>query len=238
MVKRPWRGKKEKKYESMDHTLNPGDKVAVDQLVSRTPNLIAQMTGRLTTKRYKYTTIYVDIASRYGYTHLQKSADAEETVQGKYIFEAHMASIGVTIKGYHADNGIFRAHKRVDLCRMKQQSLSFADVNAHHQNVYAERRICELQESARDMLIHAHQKWPGNISTNLWTCALHMASEIYNTSPCFQLDGNKTPLQHASGSDMLINRKHYKTFGCPVYMHWTTNCNKRSHFKNGKKGHT
>ena len=219
MIKRPWRSKKEKNYDKTDHTsLRPGEKVAVDQLVSPTPGLIAQMTGRLTTKRYRYATVYVDIASRYGYVHLQKSADAEETVQGKFIFEAHMASMGVHVKGYHADNGIFRAHKWVNSCRHKQQSLSFAGVNAHHQNGYAERRIRELQESARAMLIHANRKWPGNISTNLWPYAIRMANGIYNNTPCFQLEENKTPMQYVSNSDVMINQKHYKTFGCPVYV--------------------
>ena len=220
MVKRPWRSKKAKDYdENRDHTsLKPGEKVAVDQLVSPTPGFIAQMTGKLTTKRYKYATVYVDIASRYGYVHLQKSADAEETVQGKAIFESHMASMGVKIRGYHADNGIFRAHKWVNSCRLMQQTLTFAGVNAHHQNGYAERRIRELQETARAMLIHANRKWPGNVSTNLWPYALRMASEVYNNTPCFQLEENKTPLQHVSNSDVMINQKHYKTFGCPVYV--------------------
>jgi hypothetical protein len=35
----------------------PGQVVSVDQLVSPTPGLIAQTTGFLTTKRYKYATV-------------------------------------------------------------------------------------------------------------------------------------------------------------------------------------
>jgi hypothetical protein len=54
--------------------LDPGDVVSVDQMVSCTHGFIAQMTGKLTTVRYKYVTIYVGQASRLGYVHLQKSA--------------------------------------------------------------------------------------------------------------------------------------------------------------------
>ena len=219
MIKRPWRSKENRSsnYMTQSH-LKPGDKVAVDQLVSPTPGLIAQMTGRLTTKRYKYATVYVDIASRYGYVHLQKSADAEETVQGKRIFEAHLQSYGVVVKAYHADNGVFRAHKWVNSCREKQQGLTFAGVNAHHQNGYAERRIRELQELTRAMLIHANRQWKSSITTNLWPYALRMANGVYNNTPCFQLKENKTPTQCISGTEVVINKKHYKTFGCPTYV--------------------
>ena len=147
MIRRPWRGKPEKDHETMDpKAMAPGELVAVDQLVSPTPGFIAQMTGRLTTKRYKHATVYVDVASRYGYVHLQKSAGAAETVQEKNAFEAHMLSMGVRIRACNADNGIFRANKWLESCKSKQQSLTFSGVNAHHQNGYAERRIRELQE--------------------------------------------------------------------------------------------
>ena len=75
------------------------------------PGLIAQMTGKLTTRRYPYATVYVDQASRYGYIYLQKSPNADETVMGKRLFELHMESLGVSVKVYQADNGIFRANK-------------------------------------------------------------------------------------------------------------------------------
>ena len=68
------------------------------------------MTGKLTTKRYKYATVFVDQASRLGYVYLQKTASAEETLLAKYAFERYAADRGVTIRAYHADNGVFRAH--------------------------------------------------------------------------------------------------------------------------------
>ncbi len=124
-----------------------------------------------------------------GYVHLQKSADAEETVQGKAIFEANMISMGVQLKAYHANNGFFRAHKWVHSCRQRQQWLTFAGVrNAHHENGYAELHIRNLQELTRAMIIHARGKWKGhNITTNLWPYFLRMANDMYNNTPCFQL---------------------------------------------------
>ena len=66
--------------------------VSVDMLVSLlSPGFIAQMTGKLTTGRYKYATVYVDHASRLGYMYLQQSADTNETIKGNIALK-HMQS--------------------------------------------------------------------------------------------------------------------------------------------------
>ena len=122
----------------------PGELVSVDQMVLPTLGFVAQMTGILTNQRYRFTTVYVDQATRLGYVYLQKTASAEETLEGKEAFERYSMSHGVQIKGYHADNGIFRAHKWVNNCNAKHQTLSFSGVGAHHQNGIAERRIKTL----------------------------------------------------------------------------------------------
>ena len=87
--------------------MKPGNCIAVDMLASPTPGLVAQLTGILTRKRYKYATVYVDMATRYGYVVMQETATAEETILGKESFERKAAENGVRIKAYHADNGTF-----------------------------------------------------------------------------------------------------------------------------------
>jgi hypothetical protein len=67
----------------------------VDLLKSPIPGLIAQMSGWITGKRYWYTAVYVDQASRFGYVHLQKTQSAEETIQGKHLFEMKASSLGI-----------------------------------------------------------------------------------------------------------------------------------------------
>ena len=64
-TKRPWRHKSQKHYKPPPPPTLPGEVVSVDQMVSPTPGLIAQMTGKLTTKRYKYATVFVDHFSRF-----------------------------------------------------------------------------------------------------------------------------------------------------------------------------
>ena len=96
-TKKPWRSKPTLNTEAETPT-TPGDLVSVDQLVSPTPGFIAQMTGNLTVKRYKYATFYVDQASRLGFVYLQKTATADEIIQGKKAFELYSEHRGVKIK--------------------------------------------------------------------------------------------------------------------------------------------
>ena len=217
-TKRPWRGKESKKGSGKKLPRRPGHIVSVDQLVSPTPGLIAQMTGFLTTKRYNYATVYVDQYSRFGFVYLQKTASAEETVEGKRAFESMAKREGVRIENYHADNGIFKAIKWVDECKKEGQGMSYAGVNAHHQNGIAERRIRELQELARTMLIHANARWSDSVTANLWPYAIRMANEAVNHTPSFQDEKKRSPIELFTGSSVSSNPKHWKPFGCPTYV--------------------
>ena len=196
----------------------PGHVVSVDQLVSPTPGLIAQMTGFLTTKRYKYATVYVDQFSKLGFVYLQKTASAEETVESKRAFESFARRHNVSVANYLADNGIFKANLWVETCKADGQGLSFAGVNAHHQNGIAERRIRELQEMARSMLIHANARWSESVTTNLWPYAIRMANDAINNTPSFQDGERRSPIEIFAKTGVVDNPKHWKTFGCPTYV--------------------
>jgi hypothetical protein len=215
--RKAWRGKTTKKIE-VSKELQPGQIVSVDQLVSHTPGLVAQISGNLTTKRYKYATVFVDQATRLGYVHLQKTATADETIEGKKAFEKYAESNGINIRAYHADNGIFRAQKWVDCCAKAEQGLTFAGVNSHHENGIAERRIKELQDAARSMLIHANRRWKMSVNAHLWPYAVRMACDQVNNTPRMQDKERKTPMQAFSKSDVHTNLKHWHPFGSPAYV--------------------
>jgi hypothetical protein len=86
------------------------------------PGLVAQMAGGLTHKRYRYVAVSVDHHSGYGYVHLQKTQTAEETLEGKAAFERHCQVFGVTVKHYHADNGMFASKAWKDACNQSRQN--------------------------------------------------------------------------------------------------------------------
>ena len=89
------------------------------------------------------------------FVYVQESTSAEETVDAKRAFEAFAKERGVTIKHYHADNGIFASN---GFQEEMIQSISFCGVGAHHLNGIAERRIQDLSETARSNLIHASHR--------------------------------------------------------------------------------
>ena len=82
-----WRGISRNTSHKTCQVTKPGQIVLVDQLVSTTPGLVAQMTGIITTKIYKYATVFVYDFSRHSYMHLQKTASSEETLEGEHAFE-------------------------------------------------------------------------------------------------------------------------------------------------------
>ena len=65
--RRPWMQSSKKNMDKEKDPERPGDVILVDHIRSPTPGLIAQMTGFMTTKRYHYTTLYLDQASRLSY---------------------------------------------------------------------------------------------------------------------------------------------------------------------------
>jgi hypothetical protein len=216
-TKRPWRTKTPANSDNRSRTITkPGDCVSVDQLESSTPGFIAQLRGIPTTKRYLVATIFVDHYSGLSYTHLQKSTSAIETVDAKDAFERYASSHGIYIRHYHAGNGRFADNLFRQAVARKGQTLSFCGVNAHFQNGVAERRIRELQDHARCMLIHANKRWSTAITTNLWPYALRMANGIHNDTPTIK--HRQSPLERFTGTHVLPNPRHWHHFGAPVYV--------------------
>lgn len=216
--RRPWRTKTAQNASTVDPIRIPGAVVSVDQLVSATPGLIAQMAGFLTKERYTAATVFVDQYSSLSYVHLQKSTTAYETLQAKATFERYAKQRGVLIQHYHADNGTFAANDWVRDCYSKQQGLTFASVNAHHQNGKAENRIRQLQDMARTMLIFAAKRWPEAVTTNLWPYAIKMANDSINATPWLNNPHRLSPEQAFSGTTVRENPKHWHHFACPAYV--------------------
>ena len=168
------KGSKSKIFQSK----YPGKCVSVDQLVSSTKGFDAQLKGRLTRKRYKYATVFVDQFSRFTYVSLQQTLSSEETIKAKEKFEAKCREYGVKVEHYHADNGRFADNAFREHVSSEGQTLTFCGVNAHWQNGVSEKAIQDIKESARTMLLHAIDKWPGAITTYLWPQALRYAATL------------------------------------------------------------
>lgn len=186
-------------------------------MISPTPGLIAQMSGKPTQKRYMCATIYVDQATDYTYMHMQQSMDAKETIHGKQAFERHIARMGHKVMYYHADNSIFASTEWRASCGDLDQQLTFAGVGAHHMNGVAEAKIKTLKNLAQTMMIHSKQRWPQAITTNLWPYTVRIEADTLNSTPSSRLRHGDTPMEAMGNTNVHTNVKHWHPFGCPMY---------------------
>jgi transposase InsO family protein len=71
----------------------------------------------------------------------QYSTNAVETISSKHCLESLAQQEGISIKTYHADNGVFASNAFKEDCASLDQKYSFSGVGAHHQNGIAEQNI-------------------------------------------------------------------------------------------------
>ena len=104
---------------------------------------------------------------------------------------------GVTIHHYHADNGLFDTFKFKAKVETSNQTISFCEVNAHHQNGKAENRVKDVTIGTRTSLFHADHIWTNAIHSSLWPAAM---KNIYKSTelPTYKL--------------------------CPLSAHWEKHC--------------
>ena len=214
--KRPWRSKRKHKNIRKRSQTRAGDGTSVDQLESRHPGLVPQTKGHhRTTQRFVGATIFVDHATSFTYVHLIKDFTAEAAMEAKNAYEVKAAEFGVRIRSYHGDNGRFAELRWVTDSEEKGQKLSFCGVGSHHQNGIAEKRIRDLTEYSRTLLIHGNQVWPEAVKLALWPYALKEAERIFNELRV-EKDG-LTPLQRFTKTKVSLDLKQEHPLFCPVF---------------------
>jgi hypothetical protein len=150
---------------------------------------------------------------------MQFSTGAEETVNAKMAFEAFAARFGVMVRHYHADNCQFAENMWVKAVNehQPQQTTSFCGVGAHHQNGIAKKKIRDIQENARTMMLHAAINWPMAMSVSLWPYAIRVAVDVMNATPL--VDNSKiSPIKKFTSTAQHPRLKDFHTFDCPVYV--------------------
>ena len=214
-TRKAWRTKGKQGVRRIKVAKEPGECVSVDQMESPTAGFVAQMKGKLTKGRYKYATIYIDHYSRQGFVYLQRSLSSAETLESKRAFERYSKQHGVRIRHYHADNGRFADNLFRNDVAEKGQTISYCGVNAHWQNGIAEKRIRDLTDQARTILLFAQSRWPGAVSTHLWPYALRAANDSLNNSP--RLQDKVIPSEAFTKQKTTMKVRQQHTFGCPVF---------------------
>ena len=201
-----------------ENDLRPGDRISCDHYISPVPGRAIAASGHSSTRNgYVGGTIYVDHASGYIFHRPQKSLTAADTIRGKLLLEQEAADVGVKVKRYHSDNGVFSSREFKDHCTALNQKLRFSGVGAKFQNGIAERSIQTVCNMARSNIIHATLHNPQHKFIGLWALAMDYAVWCYNKLP---------PGGHGLSPEELwssiksprsgLPRAH--VFGCPVYV--------------------
>ena len=192
--------------------LRPGDCVSMDQIVC------PQKGRTLSSAKAKISggTIYVDHASGWIKFVPQEGYAALETLQGKAELEREAHELGIRIKSYVTDNGIFKSRAfRHDFLR-KNQKVHFCGVGAKHQNGVAERAIKTICNLSRAMLIHAALRWPDSHDIALWTLCLQHAVFVWNRIP--SADGLSPEEKWTSTKSDHHQLRSLHPWGCPAYV--------------------
>ncbi len=196
LTRRPWRNKSKVRAIKPLNITQTGDGVSVDQFESSTPGFIGLMRGFPTKMRYTSGTVFSDHHSRLSFVHLHKFLSATESLYAKHCFERYCQQHSIQVKHYHADNGRFADESFLTDVEQKGQTITFCAVNSHWQNGISEKRIRDLQDSARTMLLDAISRWPRALSSSLWSYAIKYANVIHNHTVMIQgPHAGKTPLE-------------------------------------------
>ena len=129
---------------------------------------IAHTKGRLTKKRYRYATLFLDHFSDLKYVHCMSKITSEETIYAKKSCERYAAGFNVRLEHHHCDNGRFSDNSFIQNCEGMRQGITYCGVNAHFQNGHAEKAIRDIQTMARKMILRAKGQWPEAIHLSLW----------------------------------------------------------------------
>ena len=189
----------------------------MDHIISAQPGLVPRMDSKHTKERITAGCVFFDNVTGHSYTHLQTSVDNTQTIEAKRAYERYAASHGVTLKRFHADNGIFAEKSfRNEIDIAPGQSITYCAVGAHHQNGLVERHIGTLTNGARINLLFAQRKWPEAIGTILWPFAWKDYERKYNH---FHLDNEGlSPITKFARTNAVPNIRDFHPFGCPVFV--------------------
>ncbi len=87
MTKLPWQGKETKSNHKVFIATKPGECVLVNQMTSREVGFFALLKGKLTKKRYKSATIFVDHFSHLQFVHSQLDNGSAKILAAKLAFK-------------------------------------------------------------------------------------------------------------------------------------------------------
>jgi hypothetical protein len=196
--------------------LVPGSCVSVDHYMSSVMGQLLHTFGREWIG-YSCGTLFVNHASGKLFNFCQYSTNAVETISSKCRLESLARQEGISIKTYHADNGVFASNAFKEDCASLEQRYSFSGVGAHRQNGIAEQNIKTVAQWTCANMLHFAHHWPAKANACFWPQAIDYALWVFNRLPNLVngLLPNKIWSSCRAPTEEF-NQSH--VFGCPVYV--------------------
>ena len=117
-----------------------------------------------------------------------------EDMYSLLAFEMENQHVGVTIKRYSTDNGVYTIKELAMKLQDQGQQLRLSGVGAHHQNGPTENAIKNVP---RIFMFHAALGWPSKFDKSLWPLAMNQAVHMHNHAP--RLLDNYSPIELWTG---------------------------------------
>ena len=166
---------------------------------------------------YSGGTVFYDAVTRYISLFNQVGFTAEETIESKMKFERDCSSIGIIIKKYCTDDGVYVSKAFQEHLDEMGQTIQHSGVGGHHHNAHAENAIKIVTQKGRTMMFHSALCWPEHTDLKLWPLALKHAEHLHNEM--IQMDSGLAPIElwtKSKSSYSAIQNAH--TWGCPVFV--------------------
>ena len=197
----------------------PGELICCDQYVCGLPGRLPHTRGRESqAERYHGGTIFVDAYSSKIFIRNQVSLRTGETLLGKAEFEAYAAQFNVKLKSFRCDNHPFSSQEFLDDLALKEQTVTYCGVGAHHMNGVAERAIRTLVHWTRAIMMNQMLYWPEMFDEANWGLAMEHACWVWNNLP--REDSRLTPEELFTGLKLpnhdTIN--NLRVWGCPAWV--------------------
>ena len=166
---------------------------------------------------YRGGTIFCDDASGFVSIHHQQTFTSDETILSKMKFEREAMGLGVEIKRYYTDNGVYTSKDFLKKITSENQTIRHSGVGDHHHNGVDEELIGNIVRSPRSILWHESLRWPHQSKKDLWPMEMTHAVHLHNSTP--NMVSGLSPMEvWASSKSSHSSLKNAHPWGCPVYV--------------------
>ena len=173
------------------------------------------MSGWLTKQRYNYATVVVDHHSRSGFIHPQKTQsigdsqreDPLQTEDGlSWTHSGTLPSQQWSVLRFEMEGGLHRGRPGGTPTPESMPTSNPELLSGAPENYRTMQGRCQSM----------HTPGGPRQSAHLWLYALRPACDVFNEAPTKKL--KCSPLEPASSFTVMPEPKHWKPFGCPVYV--------------------